>query len=414
MRLVDTNGRTVERTLTRPVLATVNRIGIKPSFDRWLEASPQGSQRRLQRRHRRPDRRAHRRDRAQVDAVADRHHLSVVSRQRHLEVGGRHHHAPDRRRHASTPPPPARRASRRPVDWGRYRLEVTSTGDNPTSSSYEFYAGYYYASAGSDTPDKLQVALDKPAYTSGDTAHLKLDPQFAGTALVMVVDDRIITMKAVDVPAGGTTVDLPVTDDWGPGAYVTATLYRPASAAEKRMPARALGLAFADVDPGDRDLKVNLDLPKDALPRQAFSVKVSLPNAKAGDKAYVAVAAVDLGILNLTNFKVPDPGWLVLRPAPARRRVPRPLRPVDRSDAGHSRRRPLGRRRGRVAARHAAADLGARRAPFGRRRSRRRRHRDRQLRHARFLGHGSRSWRWPGRQTPSAMARPTSSSAIRW
>ncbi|MDB5536120.1 MAG: hypothetical protein JWQ65_995, partial [Devosia sp.] len=95
-----------------------------------------------------------------------------------------------------------------------------------------------------------------------------------------------------------------------PGAYVTAILYRPASVAEKRMPARALGLAYADVDPGDAKLTVNLDVPKVSLPRQPFTVKVSLPNATAGQKAYVAVAAVDLGILNLTNFQTPDPdGW---------------------------------------------------------------------------------------------------------
>src|SRR5690606_39891355 len=84
------------------------------------------------------------------------------------------------------------------VDWGRYRVEVASTGPDATSSSYEFYAGYYYAEAGSDTPDTLQVALDKPTYRVGETANLKLDPQFAGTALVMVVDNRVIAMQAVD------------------------------------------------------------------------------------------------------------------------------------------------------------------------------------------------------------------------
>ncbi len=308
MRLVDTNGRTIERTLTRPVLATVNRIGIKPTFDdgsglaqgasagfNVVTVAPSG------------------------DLTAETGLKWTLSRidttyQWYRDNGTwkwedvtTTHQIADGTLDTTTAGPASISS---PVDSGRYRLEVTSTGDSPTSSSYEFYAGYYYASAGSDTPDKLQVALDKPAYHSGDTAHLKLDPQFAGTALVMVVDDHIITMQAVDVPAAGTTVDLPVTDDWGPGAYVTATLYRPASAAEKRMPARALGLAFADVDPGDRDLKVNLDLPKETLPRQAFSVKVSVPNAKAGDKAYVAVAAVDLGILNLTNFAVPSPdGW---------------------------------------------------------------------------------------------------------
>ena len=196
-----------------------------------------------------------------------------------------------------------------PVDWGRYRIEVESTGPDGTSTSYEFYAGYY-VEAGSDTPDTLEAALDKERYIAGDTAHLRLEPQFAGTALVMVVDDRIIDMQAVEVPAEGTTVALEVTDDWGPGAYVTALLYRPADADEKRMPARALGLAYAEVDPGDRRLDVTLDAPAQALPRQPFAAKVALADAQPGDTAYVAVAAVDLGILNLTNFRVPDPdGW---------------------------------------------------------------------------------------------------------
>jgi uncharacterized protein YfaS (alpha-2-macroglobulin family) len=127
---------------------------------------------------------------------------------------------------------------------------------------------------------------------------------------VMVVDNRVIAMQAVEVPEGGTTVPLEVTDDWGPGAYVTAILYRPADAAEKRMQSRALGLAFADVEPGDRKLDVTLTAPEESLPRQSFTVDVDLGNVAAGETAYVAVAAVDLGILNLTNFKVPDPdGW---------------------------------------------------------------------------------------------------------
>ncbi len=226
-----------------------------------------------------------------------------------VEVGSHHHHARScqwQHRYACDRPG----YDLGPVDWGRYLLEVESGGDNPTSSSYGFYAGYYYPEAGSDTPDTLDVALDKPSYRAGETANLKLDPQFAGTALVMVVDNRVIDMMAVDVPAEGTSVAIPVTEQWGPGAYVTAILYRPADSGEKRMPARALGLAYADVDPGDLKLNVALDAPEVSLPRQPFTVSAKLDNVKAGEKAYIAVAAVDLGILNLTRFPVPDPdGW---------------------------------------------------------------------------------------------------------
>ncbi|HET7717318.1 MAG TPA: MG2 domain-containing protein, partial [Bauldia sp.] len=128
------------------------------------------------------------------------------------------------------------------VDWGRYRLTVERGGDEPAASSYEFYAGWYVSSATSQTPDVLEVALDKPAYKIGDIAKLRLDPRFAGIALVTVLDDRLISMQAVEVPEEGTSVDLIVTDQWGPGAYVTATLYRPMDVPAKRMPSRALGL----------------------------------------------------------------------------------------------------------------------------------------------------------------------------
>lgn len=302
LRLVDTSGRTVERSITRPVLAENDQIGIKPVFAdatglregsaaqfELIVVSPEGEK---------------------IAATGLDWTLSRVETNYQWYRDG----STWKWEGITTTRDVANGTADTPeggsvtvganVDWGLYRLEVEGDG---TSSSYEFYAGYYYADAGSDTPDTLQVALDKPAYEVGDTAQLKLDPQFAGTALVMVIDNRVIAMEAVDVPEGGTTVPLQVTEEWGPGAYVTAVLYRPSDTAEKRMPSRALGLAFADVEPGDRKLDVKLTAPEETLPRQSFEVEVELANVQPGKKAYVAVAAVDLGILNVTNFKVPSP-----------------------------------------------------------------------------------------------------------
>ena len=301
MRLVDTNGRAVERSLTRPVEATTDRIGVKPTFAS-ADGLQGGSEAGFDIIVVGPDGKT-------VDRAGLEWSLSRVETnyQWYRSNGTWKWEGVTTSREVANGVVDAEAAgpvevSAR-VDWGLYRLEVTGAD---TSTTYEFYAGYYYPEAGSDTPDTLSVALDKEAYRSGDTAVLKLDPQFAGTALVLVVDDRIIDMQAVEVPASGTSVELQVTDDWGPGAYVTAMLYRPAKAAAKRMPARALGLAYADVDPGDMKFDVSIEAPEVALPRQPLEATVTL-NASPGQKAYVAVAAVDLGILNLTKFQVPDP-----------------------------------------------------------------------------------------------------------
>ena len=285
MRLIDTNGRTIERSLSRPVKADVDRIGIKPQFSE-MDGLKEDSQAGF-------DLIAVSPDGAQIDKTGIKWTLSRIDTnyQWYRRDGTWRWEAITTTAQVADGTIDAKASGpvtiAAPVTWGEYRLEVESTGEGATSSSYEFYAGYYYAQAGSNTPDTLKVVLDKAAYKVGETANLKLDPQFAGTALVMVVDDRIIEMHAVDVPEGGTTVPLTVSENWGPGAYVTAILYRPADAAEKRMPARALGLAFADVDPGDRQLDVSFDVPKETLPRTGFTTKIKIANVAAGQKAYV-------------------------------------------------------------------------------------------------------------------------------
>ncbi|WP_041544408.1 MULTISPECIES: alpha-2-macroglobulin family protein [Chelativorans] len=197
-----------------------------------------------------------------------------------------------------------------PVDWGRYRLEVESADAGGPISSGEFDAGWYVEAASTETPDGLEVALDREAYQVGDTAKLKISPRFAGEALVTLGDESLRNTFTAHVPEEGTTIDIPVTEDLGAGTYVTATLIRPGDAAENRLPMRAIGVRWLKVDPGQRSLSIDLDLPEKVLPNETLTIPVSVAGLAAGEEAYVTVAAVDVGILNLTRYEAPDPaGW---------------------------------------------------------------------------------------------------------
>jgi uncharacterized protein YfaS (alpha-2-macroglobulin family) len=48
-----------------------------------------------------------------------------------------------------------------PVEWGEYRLDIEGSGSLQTSTRVAFQAGWYTANATSDTPDYLDVGLDK-------------------------------------------------------------------------------------------------------------------------------------------------------------------------------------------------------------------------------------------------------------
>ncbi|MER9795711.1 alpha-2-macroglobulin family protein [Mesorhizobium sp. M0142] len=194
-----------------------------------------------------------------------------------------------------------------PVDWGRYRLEIETSDPEGPATSYEFDAGWYVSSTTTETPDGLEIALDKETYAAGEVAKLKVSPHFAGELLVTIGADKLLRTVTASVPAGGSTVDITVGDDWGAGAYVTATLFRPGDAQETRMPARAIGVKWLKLDPGSRKLAVSLAPPDKTMPRQQLSIPVAVAGVQPGTNAYVMVAAVDVGILNLTNYKVPDP-----------------------------------------------------------------------------------------------------------
>ena len=194
-----------------------------------------------------------------------------------------------------------------PTTWGDYEIIVERTGADYAASSYAFYAGWYVPADAGASPDLLAASLNAPAYAVGDTAIFRIVPRYAGTAVVTVMSNHVISMQTVQVVEGENLINLPVTDEWGAGAYVTASVIRPMDLAQSRNPSRSLGLTYAPVDPGTKALSVTLDTPEIAQPRGPLDVGITVAGVQPGETAYVTLAAVDVGILNLTAFQTPDP-----------------------------------------------------------------------------------------------------------
>ncbi|MDB5571085.1 MAG: alpha-2-macroglobulin [Hyphomicrobiales bacterium] len=191
------------------------------------------------------------------------------------------------------------------VGWGAHRLDLVSDGGALSPTSVKFNVGWS-GDATADTPDLLDVTLDKTGYAAGDRMNLRIASRFSGKATVAIVSDRVHETRLVDVKAGETQVAIPVRSDWGAGAYAVAFAHRPLDREARRMPGRALGLAWFEVDRDARRLTVDLGLPEKMQPRRPLSIPVRLGGLAPGEEAYVTLAAVDVGILSLTRFEAPD------------------------------------------------------------------------------------------------------------
>ena len=189
---------------------------------------------------------------------------------------------------------------------GRYRLDVRSAEADGPLTSVQFDVGWY-SDGSADTPDLLETSIDKPEYQSSDTIVVSVNARTAGRLTVNVLGDRLLATQSVDVREGTQQVKLTVGSDWGTGAYVMTTLRRPLDAAAQRMPGRAIGLKWFGIDRNSRKLQVTLSPPPLVRPGSTLKIPVKLGGLNPGEDAKVVVAAVDVGILNLTNYKPPAP-----------------------------------------------------------------------------------------------------------
>jgi uncharacterized protein YfaS (alpha-2-macroglobulin family) len=303
VRMAESGGRAVERKLTLPVTPDAPMIGIKPMFSGRSLAD--GANAEFDIVMAAPDGRALARPALRYDL------LKVETSYQWYRQNGQWEYEPIKRTERvangtldATADKPARLSL--PVKWGRYRLEVSTGEPNGAITSIGFDAGFY-ADSSADTPDLLEVALDRPDYKPGETMNVSVTARTAGRLTVNVFTDRLVASQSQDVKPGAARVSLNVGRDWGTGAYMVATLRRPLDAPAQRMPGRAIGVQWFSIDKVAHTLAVDMKLPATMRPSSTLSVPIKLAGMIAGEEARVVVAAVDVGILNLTNYKPPAP-----------------------------------------------------------------------------------------------------------
>jgi len=187
--------------------------------------------------------------------------------------------------------------------WGSYRLVVTDPVSFAAAElTFEAWDGRGYSPWAMKNPGRLELTLDKTAYSSGQSATLTIKSPFRGKALVTVERDRVLYSSVETLESNSARIEVPLTAEAGPNAYITATVVRTADDLEPGEAGRAFGAIRVDVDRAENEMRPEITVVEDMRSSRVLKVAVrTRPGAR------VTIAAVDQGILQLVGEQRPDP-----------------------------------------------------------------------------------------------------------
>ncbi|MEO5948192.1 MAG: alpha-2-macroglobulin family protein, partial [Chitinophagaceae bacterium] len=191
-----------------------------------------------------------------------------------------------------------------PRSPGDYEVRIYRPGAN----NYVSRSFYSYGSWGADNSSfevskdgNIDIEVDKKSYLSGEKVTALFKTPFSGKMLITMETDHIISYQYVDVSNRTASVDLKLTADHVPNVYITATLIKPHEVSNIPL---TVAHGFQNVTVEDKNRKINVEVVAQKTVRSKTHQKVTV---KAAPGSFVTLSAVDNGVLQISDFKTPNP-----------------------------------------------------------------------------------------------------------
>lgn len=191
-----------------------------------------------------------------------------------------------------------------PIKSGEYEIRIYSTkGDGYVSRTFYSYgsADTDFSSFNVDKDGEVLIEKDKESYKFGETADLLFKLPFSGKLIVTVERNDVMDFFILDAKDKSAALKLPIKDSYVPNIYVTATAIRSLTSSDIPLTV-AHGTLPITVEKKENNMPVTIVAPSQSNSRTKQSVEVV---AEAGSQ--VTIAIVDEGILQITNYKTPNP-----------------------------------------------------------------------------------------------------------
>ncbi|MDL2282630.1 alpha-2-macroglobulin, partial [Parabacteroides sp. OttesenSCG-928-G06] len=195
--------------------------------------------------------------------------------------------------------------------WGRYLVYVKDK-ENGHATGGTVYIDWPDWRGRSDKTDPsgitmLSFTVDKESYRTGETVTVNIPAAAAGGRALVALENGSAVMQREWVqlsPDSDTRYQFKVTPEMAPNIYVHISLLQPHANKTNDLPIRMYGVVPVFITHQESILEPQIKMPDVLRPEKEFTLAVSEKNGKP---MTYTLAIVDDGLLDLTNFKTPDP-----------------------------------------------------------------------------------------------------------
>ena len=207
-----------------------------------------------------------------------------------------------------------------PEKAGFYLLEAEAKdrrGNTIVTKTYFYVTGTDYIPWDRQDEDIVELIPDSSNYRPGDVAKILVkSPYERANALITVEREFLLHTEVREIVGSSSQIEIPIRSKHLPNVYVSVLLVQGRTTPKVTdntqdlgKPSFKLGYAKLNVDPAEKRLAVEiLDLAQTYKPSEEVNLRINVKDGNGnGTRANLAVAVVDIGVLNLIGYKTPDP-----------------------------------------------------------------------------------------------------------
>jgi uncharacterized protein YfaS (alpha-2-macroglobulin family) len=185
---------------------------------------------------------------------------------------------------------------------GNYIFELRDDQNRRLSKAQFAVVGQGAVSRSMEKNAELEVKLDRAQYNSGDDIAISITAPYAGSGLITIERDKVYAHQWFQTTSPSSVQHIRVPEGFEGSGYVNVAFVRALDSKEIFVSPLSYGVVPFTANMEKRRLKIDLQTAATVKPGEPLHI-----NYKTDRPSKIVIFAVDQGILQVTDYKTPDP-----------------------------------------------------------------------------------------------------------